>query len=205
MRYILAGALALLALTACGDGDPTGAGAGAKGMVSFTLPGPDRQPAGPFNANGALSPDSVYDFRLGNWAFAELGTNRTPDIQVYASAPAGNGRFHLLEIELRGDVPAGSVIEARFSCGLALPCASMNLYTSLVSTAFDEGGGPEVACVAEGGSVRITERANGRIKGTFNLVNICGLFRETTNWPYTIGDGSFDLPLLVATRRPVGG
>lgn len=211
MRNTLTAALVLLALAAC-DGGSTGPGpepqpqVDATGRVSFTVPGPDGKPAGTFNANGALSPDSLYDFTLGNWAYAELLPYQTPYISAWASAPAPNGLFYLLKMEdIPGHVQAGSVLNAWYNCQRRPGCVRVIFYTNMVDTYFENGDGPKVTCGALEGPVQITERTADRIKGTFSFRALCGVTPGNASFEYTVNDGSFDLPLVLATRRPTGG
>lgn len=195
MKKILIATLTLLSLPACDL--LTEPGPDRSGRVSFSIPGPDGQTAGTFNANGTISRDSLDIFTLGNWAFAELLPYRSPQIAVFASAPAGNGRFHHFWMDLPGNVAVGTVLEAQINCmHTDSGCARIRLITNMVDTYFLNGDGPKVSCGAEQGTVNITARGAGRIKGTFAVTKLCYVHPANARFEYSVSDGSFDLPLI---------
>lgn len=204
MRKILTGCAAVLALAACGDdggsgpAGPTGRQPIPPGSFSFSLPAIDGQPAGAFRAAGAVELDGMGLFELGDWAFGEFGPNPTAPLEVYASAPGADGRFHYLRMSLPREVQPGTVLPIRFPCVSRPDCAGFQFILDWVSVR--SNADPRAFCglgASSSGSVRIATREARRITGTFTAEVLCSLYRDpSTVVSYTVTDGSFDVPIV---------
>lgn len=191
MRRVLAGAVALLAMWACGDS--TGPEPDPAGTLRLSLPAGDGRLRAPFDASGVfrLSPDTMTG--VGAVGYGWLKTS--DEVTIFAAAPAGNGRFHFVDLHFAGT--AGSVLSAARDCR-GQSCANVAIQTDAIYTMYLDRLDMSVACISRGGWVRITERDTERIKGTFTLTFECAYPVEQglAYFEYSLNDGSFDVPLV---------
>jgi hypothetical protein len=92
--------------------------------------------------------------------------------------------YDLVSIET-GLLDVGSHAITSSCNSLESVCTLIRYYINIAST----GGGPEKTCVAESGTVAITEITEDRAKGTFSGTLYCG---ATT---MTVTGGSFNVPI----------
>lgn len=202
MRKILATCAALLALAACED-DPIRTEPVASGSATFNIPTMGSRPAASFSASGAVELDSAGNWKLGNWAYAEIASTTRWPLRALASMPAGDGSYNYLQMKLARDAQAGAVLTVKDFCGQSeLTCAEFGVLVGLAS----EVGTPLGGCSASSGTVRITARNSRRIAGTLTVPVMCGMYTGNTATTAGTVEGSFDLPLVdVSQYIPANG
>lgn len=201
MKKLLIPCLALAALAACDGAEGIGGVDDPIGSLRFSHSALPNLPAGSYDAEGDARLSPTGQFALGDWAFGQLSASANDPLVVLASQPSvnGGGRHDMASLDLPRDVRSGENLSVTIDCGLGGPNARCT--EVLVSFGLTpRGDNPEHGCQMNNGQVRVTSRADGRIKGTFSGSLSC--VGTASEGPETlqVASGSFDVPVVDFSR-----
>ena len=175
------------ALAGCGSDNPNEPTIGASGTLAFTYTGAGAASATQYSATGAIP--SNFGITNGSQAWAAGAVDASDNVTlVYAFVPKGGNTWDQSILQINRTSIGTSPIEV--SCSSA-NCTEFGVWFGMNQN----GTNYSYICTLVTGTVNITAISSTNATGTFSGSGTCFASGSTSDTPFTVTNGSFNVGL----------